>query len=128
MASVGKLDCNVSLDVESSSSQLGQTASNGNTEVESPDSGDGPLCGRCAAVDFDAALSSEQEATLIENLGPVKEWSISSCKLCGLLASLIYRESRAFDFCSLCTTNSRNIDAYAHLPFLETFPPKMLLG
>jgi hypothetical protein len=62
-----------SLDLEPKPSQTRLRTRTRNIEVEKSRSPTGLLCARCAEVDFDAALSSEQEAILIEDLGPINE-------------------------------------------------------
>jgi hypothetical protein len=85
------------------------------------------LCARCAAVDFDGALSNELEDILIGDMGSIKEWSIDSCSFCKLVASISTNDNRIQYECSLRTVNSSklpNLD----LPFIRALPPRMLLG
>lgn len=100
-------------------------------EIDSSDSNPtgGALCTRCASVDLDAALSSEQEAILVEELGPITAWSTNSCILCKLLASRIpgwwTRVSPAGY--RLATTNSHSVRVKNNIPLLQALPPTNLL-
>jgi heterokaryon incompatibility protein (HET) len=98
-------------------------------DINDSDLAVGPLCARCASVDFDAALSSEQEAVLIQDLGPTNQWSITSCTLCKLLDSLMpewMRKSRHRFL--LSTINSYSAQVEKDIPLLQALPPTKLLG
>jgi hypothetical protein len=67
------------------------------------------LCARCAAVDFDGALSNELEDILIGDMGSIKEWSIDSCSFCKLVASISTNDNGIQYECSLRTVNSSKL-------------------
>ena len=98
-------------------------------DINDSDLAVGPLCARCASVDFDAALSSEQEAVLVQDLGPTNQWSITSCTLCKLLDSLLpewMRKSR--HGLLLRTFNSYSAQVKKDIPLLQALPPTKVLG
>jgi hypothetical protein len=98
-------------------------------EINDSDLAVGPLCARCASIDFDAALSSEQEAVLIQDLGPTNQWSITSCTLCKLLDSLMPEWRRKSRYGLLLRTiNSYSAQVKKDIPLLQALPPTKLLG
>jgi hypothetical protein len=117
-----------SLCVEPKSPQTMLRTSSQEFDIKDSEPTDGVLCARCALVDLDAALSSEQEAILIEDSGPVKEWNVSSCTLCKHLASIIPEWMRGSSAgYRLATKHSHSARVKNDIPLLQALPPTKLL-
>ncbi|PMD20051.1 HET-domain-containing protein [Hyaloscypha hepaticicola] len=97
-------------------------------DINDSDLTDGPLCARCASIDFEAALSSEQDVILIESLGLPSDWSISSCTFCKFLACLVPEYMREYlDGYLLRTISSHSARVINNMILLQALPPTKLL-